>query len=850
MSIRTAGLLALMLGVIASAAGAAPAPGVSLALAQERAALLSNIRYRLHCEIPAAREEPIAARIAVDFDLADTARGLQLDFRGSAEQIHSLRVNGAAVGVRVEREHLLLEPAVLAVGHNRVDIEFVAGDSALNRNPDYLYTLFVPDRARTAFPLFDQPDLRASWELSLVIPSDWTAVANSPVERRIPRGDQTEYRFAPTQPISSYLFAFAAGRFEAVTRQVDGRSMTLYHRETDIARVERNLDAIFSAHRNALAWMEKYTGIDYPFRKFDFVLIPAFAFGGMEHPGAIFYRAEHLLLEQAPPAPRMLGRSQLIAHETAHMWFGNLVTMRWFDDVWTKEVFAGFMADRIVNPDFATIDHDLAFLLRRVPAAYAVDRTAGANPIRQRLANLNQAGQLYGPVIYNKAPIMMRQLERITGAPEFRAGLQDYLRHFAFGNATWPELVAILDRKTEADLAAWSRIWVESAGRPTFELVPGERGGASSLWLRQSDPDGGGRVWPQQFTLRPPPIADSPPLPLRSDRRRIPLPVAAADAQRLLLNADGAGYGLFPPALGPFDAWYRLPALTRGVLLVDGYENLVEGRLGAPDEYLTRLMGIIREESDQLLLQAALWQIARIYHTLLDPHQRALFTQPLEEALWQRVVSGDDGGVKRLVFNSYSALASSPPAMARLYAIWSRQESVEGVVLEEDDFIELAEVLAIALPDRADNIIATQLKQIENPDSRRRLDFLAPSLSPDEATRDAFFQSLAVETNRHTESWVIDALSRLHHPGRVDQSRKYLTPALELLEEIQETGDIFFPSRWLEASLGNHYSAAAAGAVRAFLAARPDYSPQLRMKILQEADPLFRACRLRTDQDC
>ena len=195
--------------------------------------------------------------------------------------------------------------------------------------------------------------------------------------------------------------------------------MTMLHREPDAETVARNVDAIFELHARSLRWLEDYTGIDYPFAKFDFALIPAFQYGGMEHVGAIQYRASSLFLDEAPSDRQRLGRAGLISHETAHMWFGNLVTMQWFNDVWTKEVFANFMAAKIVNPSFPDIDHDLNFLVRHYPSAYSVDRTGGANPIRQELLNLNEAGQMYGAIIYNKAPIMMRQLETLIGGRAF-----------------------------------------------------------------------------------------------------------------------------------------------------------------------------------------------------------------------------------------------------------------------------------------------------------------------------------------------------------------------------------------------------------------------------------------------
>ncbi|HSM29306.1 MAG TPA: M1 family aminopeptidase, partial [Woeseiaceae bacterium] len=444
-------------------------PGVSLVLAKHRAATISGINYELSLTIPEERDEAIEGRVNISFELSDTSQPLQLDFRESADKIGRVAANGNASGYRFINEHLVLPAEELVTGRNEIRVDFTAGSSSLNRNPEFLYTLFVPDRARTAFPLFDQPDLKATFELELTIPAGWTAMANAPLVdvRETERG--MLHRFARSDLISSYLFSFVAGKFETVNRNVDGRQMTMLHRETDAEKLARNIDEIFSLHATALAWLEEYTGIEYPFDKFGFALIPDFPYGGMEHVGAIQYRASRLLLDEAPSDTRLLGRASLIAHETAHMWFGDLVTMEWFNDVWTKEVFANFMAAKIVNPQFPDINHDLNFLVRHYPAAYSVDRTAGANAIRQDLPNLNEAGQMYGAIIYNKAPIMMRKLEKLIGEGRFREGVREYLAAFSFGNATWPELIEILDGKSTEDLRAWSDTWVHTPGRDAVE---------------------------------------------------------------------------------------------------------------------------------------------------------------------------------------------------------------------------------------------------------------------------------------------------------------------------------------------------------------------------------------------
>ena len=818
-------------------------PGVSRELARQRAATVSGLHYALDFVIPEQSDADIDGHVVIAFDLLDATTALALDFTGGADRIRGVSSNGEPAAWRVEREHLVIPATALTRGRNEVEIEFVAGSAALNRNPDYLYSLFVPDRARTAFPLFDQPDLKATFELTLTVPSGWRALSNASVESVSPNGSSTTHRFRRSALISPYVFAFVAGEFESITRERSGRSMTMLHRETDAAIVERNVEAIFDLHAAAIDWLEDHTGVDHPFAKLDFALIPAFQYSGMEHAGAIFYRARNLLLDEAPSDMDLLGRASLIAHETAHMWFGNLVTMEWFDDVWLKEVFANFMAAKIVNPSFPAINHELNFLVRHAPAAYSVDRTAGANPIRQPLQNLNEAGQLYGPIIYNKAPIMMRQLESLVGEDRFQAGLREYLDRYAFANASWPDLIDILDATTDDDLGAWSEVWVNTPGRPVLqtqsELVPGRD--ASHLLL-QNDPAGGGRVWPQRFEVAVMGDAAARRTSVLSWSRSTPLDeLAGGSGERLVFNADGRGYGLFPADAGNLLAWDTLGEVERAAELINLYENMLAGGAPAPSDYFTALLGIAERETNQLLLGLELDQLTTIFWKLLPTDARLDAAAELETTLWQSMLEQTDESSRKVRFDAFAEIATTPEALRNLHDIWSGSLLIEGLPLSENDLIALAQSLAIRLPTDAERIFAAQLARTENPDNRRRLEFIAPSVSADVSVRDAFFASLAEVRQREVEPWVLEALDNLHHPLRIVQSENYLLPSLELLEQIQCTGDIFFPSRWLDATLANHRSSSAVATVNDFLAARPDYNAQLRAKILQAADPMLRA---------
>lgn len=809
-------------------------PGVSLTLAEYRKEHVRNIHYELAFSIPADPSISIDANARISFDLSSLSQDIQLDFKEDKSKLKQLQVNGVNHDIIHYNEHLVIPHVSLKEGRNIIDINFVAGDNSLNRNPDFLYTLFVPDRARTAFPLFDQPNLKASYDLTLRTPLSWQAMANADLKSKTVQ-DQTQiYIFNTSDKISSYVFSFVAGKFDAVSRTINGRQMTMLHRETDQEKVTRNLDAIFELHSASLDWLEDYTGIDYPYKKFDFALIPAFQYGGMEHVGAIQYRASTLFLDEDPSDTQKLNRANLIAHESAHMWFGNMVTMDWFNDVWTKEVYANFMAAKIVNPNFPTINHDLNFLVRSYPSAYNVDRTEGANPIRQHLPNLNEAGTLYGGIIYNKAPIMMQQLELLLGEKPFQAGIREYLAKFAGRNATWPDLIAIFDKYSDEDIKAWSNVWVNTPGRPEFKLV--DKDGKKAL--TQVDPQQQQRHWPQRFSIVSQKSLTAPKEVVFNDKD-----IEVTQTKRLFVNSDGKGYGLFPISLADTGQhWHELAELQRGALLINAYEQMLSNHPDiSPLEYINFVREHLADENNQLLLNLMLTQTRNTFWSLLTEKQRQGMAPLLELTLIQSINKTNDNKTRRkILFNTLQDIALTPKTINHLYSIWEKPKK-HAYSLSERDLTDLSSTLAIKLPEMADFIIKTQRNRIDNQDRKRRFDFIAPSLSADLETRDTFFQSLVQEENRAVESWVLAALRNLHHPLRHNTSEQYLMPSLELLEEIQKTGDIFFPARWASVSLSSYQSQSAAKIVRAFLAQRPNYNKQLRLKILQAADPIFRA---------
>ncbi len=763
--------------------------------------------------------------------------------------LKSCTAGPAVLEPELSNGHVMLPASALRVGANTIALTFDAGDAPLNRGVDLLYTIFVPARAHEAFPCFDQPDLKARWTVSLDVPDGWNTVANGAEIARTSLGRRTRVTFAETPPLPTYLVAFAAGTLSIEHGQRHGRSFRMFHRHAEASAVLRNRDALFDLHAASLEWLERYTGVPYPFGKFDFVLLPAFQFGGMEHPGAVFYHADHLLLDESATETGHLDRASLIAHETSHMWFGGLVTMTWFDDVWMKEIFATFMAGKIVDRLFPDVNHDLRFLHAHHHAAYDVDRTAGSHSIRQPLANLADAGALYDAIIYHKAPIVIRQLEQLMGAGKFRDAVEAYLQGHAFGNAAWPDLLRVINAAAPLDLTEWSRAWIDQPGRPhvatrltiddtrisTLAFTTDDRRGPSVMWTQQLNVALGYRDRVELLAAR-----------LDGERSEIDAAAGYPEPDFVLPNGDGLGYGAF--RLDPRSLTYLArhladiaDPLTRASAWLTLWDSMLAGDLPA-GTLLDLALAALPRETNELNVARILSDLERLYWIFTDEPGRSLRAGAVDGLLRAGVASAATSTLKHTWFDALLALGSIPETTDWLTRLWLGDDDGSGLTLVERDLIALAQALAVRNAPSSSTILEQQIARTVDPDRRAALRFVAPALSADEAERRRFFASLADADNRRHERWVVDGLRCLHHPMRAASAVEFLEPGLEWLETIRRTGDIFFPARWIGATLSGHASPAAASIVHGFLdRAPPGYPGCLRRIILISADYLFRA---------
>ena len=492
----------LTLTVHAQSPVSGPGSGISRELARSRAARVSDLRYDLFFALERGSRQTRGTE-TLTFHLSDASANLPLDFRdGTLEHVE---LNGHALPGELSDGHLQLPANALQSGKNTVILRFTSrvdtAGAAITRyidkedDSEYLYSLFVPMDASMAFPCFDQPDLKARFTLSVGAPTEWTVISNTAPIRQTSSGAISQTVFSETRPISTYLFAFAAGpwtRIHHTTGLPD-----VYVRRSQVQRAEPEIPELQTITQRGMTWLADYFHQPFPFPKYDMVLIPGFPFGGMEHAGATFLREDAILFRQAPTASDRFGRDITTLHELTHQWFGDLVTMRWFNDLWLKEGFAQYMAYRAMDALHPETDPWKYFFEDIKPQAYGIDETEGTTPIFQDIPNLKDAKSAYGAIVYQKAPAILKQLEFRLGPAAFQRGLQLYLAQHSYGNAEWSDLVAALHAASGQDVKSWADAWVLRRGMPEVTAAfTCHEGQLTTLSLHQHDVLPDNFVWP------------------------------------------------------------------------------------------------------------------------------------------------------------------------------------------------------------------------------------------------------------------------------------------------------------------------------------------------------------------
>jgi aminopeptidase N len=833
--------------------GAAP-EGISRELARERANLISDLHYNLrfsltpHAPTASGHEE-------LSFQLKSRTP-LLLDFReGTAS---NLVINNSATPVVSENGHIVLPAEKLRAGNNVITMDFTApvapAGKAITRFEDkddgseYLYTLFVPMDASMAFPCFDQPDLKARFHLTLQNSGGWTAISNTPVEETESMGMATVSRFAETKPISTYLFAFATGPFRKV-HDVPGLP-GLYVRQSKLQKAEAEAAEVQEITKQGMDYLSNFFAQPFPFPKYDMVMIPGFAYGGMEHAGATFLREESILFRIAPTHSDRLGRDILLLHELTHQWFGDLTTMRWFDDLWLKEGFAQYMAYHALDALKPTENIWKRFYQAIKPAAYAIDSTKGTTPIYQDIPNLKDAKSAYGAIVYSKAPGLLKQLNFILGDSNFRDGLRLYLKEHTYGNAEWADLVHSFERVSGKSLTEFATTWIRRRGMPQVDVswsCDGDR--LSHLSLAQHDVLGEGGVWPltTQILLS---YRDRDPVRLRAELKQAQAEIKEAAGKPcpefVFANDRDYAYGRF--LLDPksqkavMERLGEVHDLFERTLLWGSLWDAVREAQLAPRDYLDLGQRLLPEEKDESLSQSITGHVTTALHRYVNAEVQQQFVPKFESTATDLMLHSPDQGLRIIWFRGLRGLAQTATGRDQLKALLNGKAAVPGVELRQLDRWSMVTAL-IALKDPEADAVFTAEKKRDSSGDGQKYAYAAEAARPDTATKQTYFQDY-LQNQARPEDWVEQSLGAFNYWNQSELSQPFLKPALDALPQVKRDRKIFFLLAWLNAFIGGQQSAAAQAQVHEFLKTG-SLDRDLQLKILEVVDELDRTVRIR-----
>jgi aminopeptidase N len=845
--------------------------GVARELARWRAAHYRDVAYALDITL-APGAETLKGRVRVGVTLDAAAGDLVLDWRvirkdaDPRSRVSDIKANGKEVtDALFADEHLIIPRAYLAAGANTVEMSFASpvstSGSAVTRYLDredgseYVYTLFVPSDASTMFPCFDQPDLKARFQLNIDTVTAWDVVTNTGTESVTRSGTNSLWRFRRTEPISTYQFAFAAGPFEELKDESSPYGTRLFVRKSKAERARREAAEVFRLNREALKFFEDYFAYKFPFPKYDLVLVPEFAYGGMEHAGATFLREESVLFPSDPTANDLLNRAEVMCHEAAHQWFGDLVTMRWFDDLWLKEGFATFMAYKAIESVLPQRDAWRAFYLRKKPPAYQTDVTKGTTPIWQEIPNLSAAKSAYGNIVYNKAPSMLRQAEFYLGAEQFRKGVQSFVRDHAYANAGWEDLVRAFERASGRRLGEWAEAWVKRRGMPDVRVrwSAGRNGRINSFVVEERDALGEGGSWPMNIRLALAPAAPD----ARPETLTVTLPGAGETRVReaigkrrpafVFANYEDYGYGRFL-----LDDVSRAAALrSLGAVSDDFLRALLWGTLWdgvreaelAPADFIELAVRHAPRERDDVTLQFVLARVQTAFTRYLSAAQTLRLAPRLEGMLSERMMNAETPGLRITYFRAFREIATTAEARSRLIHILTGEMKVPGMTLRPRDRFDIVRALMSGGDERAPALLK-KLGDDDKSDDARRYAYAAAAAWPDGAVKQRYFEQY-LNDKELPESWIEASFGPFNAPRQGALTLRYLEPALRTLPDLKRTRKIFFVNGWLAAFVGGQCEEGAASTVRDFLAAEPALDRDLRLKVLEAADGLERCARIR-----
>ena len=661
--------------------------------ARSRASFLSTDSYEIRLDLT-TDERTFLTETTLRFSSAE-ARPTFVDL--IAESVQEIELNGELLADPASRfDGARVQLPALAEGENSLRIlatgRYMNTGEGLHRFVDpvddevYLYTQFEVSDARRMFACFEQPDLKATYALNVTAPAHWRVISNAPTPAPTPAGEGTAtWDFAPTERMSTYLVALIAGNYQGGTGEVttrDGRTipMGVFAR----ASLAEHVDAqnVIDVTRAGIDFYEEAFDQDFPFRKYDQVFVPEYNMGAMENPGAITYVEAYVFRSDVSDAVRER-RDLTILHELAHMWFGDLVTMRWWDDLWLNESFAEYASTLASAEATRWTDSWTTFALSEKGWAYQQDQLPSTHPVVADMVDLEAVETNFDGITYAKGASVLRQLVAYVGREEFFAGVRAYFAKHAWGNTELNDLLVELEATSGRDLGSWAELWLQRAGVNTLTplIERDEDGTVTRFAISQTAPAEHLTLRPHRlqvggFSLRDGALVRTESLELDVDGDLTEVPELVGRRADLWLLNDGdltyAKVRLDEQSLAVAMEHLRDldDPLARTLLWSAAWDMVRDGELPSR-RYQQLVLANITGEFSSSVVRTLLQQLETVSGPYAAVDQRALRTESAADAVWQLAESAEAGSDAQLQYVE---------TFARLARTQEHRQTLEGLL--------------------------------------------------------------------------------------------------------------------------------------------------------------------------
>lgn len=609
---------------------------------------------------------PFTGVARIHFNLSDASRPLTLDFVGG--EVDTVRVNGKEVATDYNGNFITLAAQDLSIGRQSLEIHYhhayVRDGQGLHwfrdteDNTTYLYTQFEVWSFNKVFPGFDQPDLKATYRLDVEVPASWTVVTAERENRIADLGaERRRWYFPDTQSFSTYLLSLHAGPYH-IWEEADPFRIPLriFARQSYAKYVDA--EEWFRVTRQGLDYFEHYFSYPFPFSKYDQLLVPEFNFGAMENVGAVTFR-ESMQPRREHNYHDRRNMAVLVMHEMAHQWFGNLVTMRWLDDIWLNESFAEWMGSLATENATQYTDAMVDFSTNSKSWGYEEDQAVTTHPVVQTIPNTEVVMPMMDGITYAKGASVLMQLQHLLGSDAFEHGIAEYFARHAWQNTRLQDFVSSLGEVAQRDLADWTRTWLMQEGVNTLRAevtCTDER--IAELHLSQEPANGSGALREHKLDL----------LLLSKSGERTLLDAHIAQVKNRIVQADGMPCPAFilpnvsdhtfarvlldekSIAFVREQHKYFSSAVERGMIWRSLWESVQAARI-SPSDFIDLSLTYLADETEVSLLRTRTYHLRRTYayleiHDVLFPEREALAPaarRKLENLAYQNYLATDGG---------------------------------------------------------------------------------------------------------------------------------------------------------------------------------------------------------------